>query len=63
MVDDLVIDALVEIGNHEKVVKVCEPDVFCPQELKGWMVRRTLYALGLFEQEMEKCNLTNKTKS
>lgn len=42
-------DALVVIGNHEAVAKLCEPNIMLPLKLEGWMVIRTLKALELFE--------------
>jgi len=54
MVEDFVIDALVTIGNVKKVVEICEPNIFCPQTLKGWMVVRTLKALELLKERIPK---------
>ncbi len=53
MIEDY-IDAIVEIGNHKKVVTVCEPNIMQPLELKAWMVVRTLYSLGLLLDEVER---------
>ena len=51
MTEDFVIDALVTIGNAKKVKDFCEPNIFEHMELKGWMVKRTLTALELLEDE------------
>ncbi len=59
MIDEY-LDALVAIGNHKEVVKVCEPDVMQSLKLENWMVKRTLYALGLMEREYEKLRTTDK---
>ena len=53
MIEDY-IDAIVEIGNHKKVIKVCEPNIMQPLQLKTWMVVRTLYSLGLLLDEVGK---------
>ena len=58
MIDDF-IEALVEIGNHKRVRRECEPDIFCRQELKSWMVKRTLYAWRLFEDEVQRNQQSN----
>ncbi len=50
-INDAVIEALAKIGNHEKVMKLCEPDIMEPLELKKWMVRRTIKALELLRNE------------
>jgi len=47
-------EALLTIGNHKEVKRICEPNIFCPQELKSWMVKRTIKALELFEDELYK---------
>jgi len=49
-----IVEALAIIGNTKKVVERCEPNIFCPQELKAWMVKRTLRALELFEDEFSR---------
>ena len=53
-IEDELIESVVKIGNHERIIKECEPNIFCPQELKSWMVKRTLYAWGLLEDELYK---------
>ena len=50
---DNMIDAIVTIGNHERIIKECEPNVSKPMELKKWMVVRTLKAFLLFEEAMK----------
>ena len=49
--DDDIIKALVTIGNHKKVMEISEPNVMQPLELQGWMIKRTLVALELLEDE------------
>ena len=53
MIDDYV-NAIVQIANHDTVKKHLEPQVFRPQDVNEWQVRRILYAVGLFNQEVEK---------
>jgi len=53
MIDDL-IEAIAKIGNHKRITKECEPNIFCPQELKYWMVKRTLYSWRLLEDEIQR---------
>ena len=60
MIDDLLVEALVKIGNHKKVKELCEPHVSRPLELDKWMVVRVLKALELFEEEYER--LPEETK-
>ncbi len=50
---DAVIEVLVTIGNAKKEKEICEPNIIQPMELESWMVRRTLKALELFEDEWE----------
>ncbi len=50
---DSIIDAIVTIGNHERVIKECEPDVSKPMKLKKWMVVRSIKAYLLFEEAMK----------
>ncbi len=54
MDNEALIESLVTIGNHEVVVKACEPHIVEPQKLRAWMVARTLQALALFQEEMDK---------
>ena len=56
-----IIDALVTIGNAKKVIELCEPNIFCPMELKSWMVIRTLKALELLEDEWKLYQATRGT--
>ena len=51
MTEYFIIDALVTIGNAKKVKDFCEPNIMESMELKSWMVRRTLKALELLENE------------
>lgn len=53
MIDDAIIESLAKIGNLKRVMREVEPQTMQPQELKEWMVRRTLYAITLFQKEYE----------
>lgn len=50
--DDLVA-AVITIGNCEKTVEICEPNIMRPLKLEAWMVKRTLVAWGLFLREAQ----------
>lgn len=52
-IEDYLIEALVKIANDKKFLKLVEPQIMQPQELKYWMVQRTLYAWGLLLKEGE----------
>ncbi len=54
MIEDTIVEALVKIGNHKETMKLCEPHVSEPMELKSWMVRRTLKTLELLANEWNK---------
>ena len=62
-IEDELIESVVKIGNHERIIKECEPNIFCPQELKVWMVKRTLYAWGLLENELYKRYRRSNTRN
>ena len=51
---DEIIGALVEIGNHKRVKKICEPQVMEHLKLEKWMVKRVLISLELFEKEWKR---------
>ena len=51
MIEDYIIDALVQIGNHKKLIEYCEPNIMESFQLETWMVKRTLAALDLLEKE------------
>ncbi len=51
--EDYIIDALLQIGNHKKVMEMCEPQVMQPLQLQEWMVKRVLKAQELLENEWE----------
>lgn len=51
MDNETLVNAVLKIGNHEEVKRVCESNIFYHQELQPWMVKRTLMALGLFKRE------------
>jgi len=52
MIEDYIIEALVTIGNHKRVMTICEPQVMKPFEITYWQVKRTLVALELLENEL-----------
>lgn len=49
--DDVLIEAILKIGNHPQFMKMIEPQVMQPLQLQRWMVTRTLVALGLLGWE------------
>ncbi len=51
---DVLIESLVKIGNHPKVIKMCEPNIIWPQELQSWMVVRVIKAQELLQKEWDK---------
>lgn len=53
MIDDKLIEAIIEIGNHKKVIDYCEPQSFYHQELDKYLVMRVLYAKELLRNEWE----------
>ena len=53
MIDDALIEAIVKIGNLKKVIEVCEPQVCFSMDLQGWMVKRTLKAQELLQEEWD----------
>ncbi len=63
MVSEIILEALVKIGNHEKVIAACEPNIMQPQLLTTWMVKRTLYSLLLFKKEMDELPRANKART
>ncbi len=52
--DDILLEAIITIANHQKVKALCEPNIMGPKELKVWMVMRTLVAISLFQEEWER---------
>ena len=40
MIDDVMVNAILELGNNPKIMKLCEPNIFCPQEIHEWQIRR-----------------------
>ena len=51
---DAYLEGLVKIGNDQRVIKACEPNVAFPQQLAKWMVVRVLTARGLLDKELRK---------
>ena len=54
MSEDYLAEALTKIANCDKVKKACEPDVFCPQDVKVSQSKRLLYAIELLDAEWRK---------
>ncbi len=53
MINDALIEAITKIGNLPGLIKACEPNIMQPLILEEWMVRRSLQALALFQEEYE----------
>ena len=51
MDNETLINAVIKLGNHDEIKRVCEPDILCRQDLQYWMVKRTLIALTLFKEQ------------
>ncbi len=51
--EDLLIEAILTIGNDKKSVAMLEPSVMQPLQLERWMVTRTLQCLELILEEVE----------
>ena len=60
LLNELLVNALVKIGNYDVVMKECEPNVMQPMELDEWMVKRTLYSLLLFQNTWDMMRENNK---
>ena len=54
MSEDYLVEALTKIANCDRVKKACEPDVFCPQDIGKWHVKRVLIAVELLDAEWKK---------
>ena len=54
MIEETLTEAILKIGNHPDFRKLVEPHIAEPQELKAWMVRRTLVALSVLREEAKK---------
>jgi len=52
--EELLIESLVKIGNHKRVIQECEPNISFPGTLHKWMVKRTLTALVLYKEALSK---------
>jgi len=48
----VILESLVKIGNHKKVIDECEPNVCFHFQLEPWMVKRTLKAQELLQNEL-----------
>lgn len=51
---DALIESIVKIGNHKRVIDLCEPHVMQPLQLESWMVRRTLVSWMLLDDEVQR---------
>ncbi len=45
--DDAIVEAIIKIGNHPKIVKQIEPNICEPLKLEPWMVVRTIKVWNL----------------
>lgn len=54
MMEDYIIEAIVQVGNHKRVIGICESQVMQPQSLTFWQAKRTLVALELILAELER---------
>ena len=52
--EDFLIESLIKIGNHKRIIEICEPNIMQPLQLEEWMIRRTLMAWWLLEDELQK---------
>ncbi len=57
MTDEL-INAIIEIANHKRVIEHLEPNIFWHEEIKPYIVKRVLYSYFLL---MEAENLHENT--
>jgi len=48
-----IVEAIVKISNHPKVIEMCEPNVFSHQTIGEWHVKRILKAVELLQQEWD----------
>ena len=55
---DTLIDNVMKIANHSKVVDMLEPNIMWHQKVESWMVRRVLLSYCLLQQEEK--NLTKE---
>ncbi len=53
-----IFDALVEIGNHKRVIEACEPNIMQPLQLERWMVNRIILAQELLQNEWNEIQRT-----
>jgi len=60
---ELMINSLVKIGNHKRVIQECEPNIAFPGTLSNWMVKRTLVALNLYREALSKYGDTKTRKA
>ena len=52
--EDYLVESIVKIANLPRVIEHCEPSVCWHDNIDKWMVRRVLYACGLFNNEWRK---------
>ncbi len=53
MIDDVLIDGIVEIGNSPKLIKMVEPQVAFPMKIEAWMVKRIFKVVDLIQEAYE----------
>jgi len=52
-VNNLIIEGITQIANHERIKKIIEPNIKNSLPIEIWMTKRILYAWLLFENEVE----------
>ncbi len=51
MTSDDFINAIVTIGNHKRVIELCESNMVYHENIRPWMVKRILVALELMDEQ------------
>ncbi len=52
--DDALIEAIIKIGNNPKFIQSVEPNIMQPLQLSEWMVKRTMKAVELLYDEIQR---------
>ena len=52
--EEVIINAILQIGNSKEFIKSVEPQVCFPGTLQAWQVRRVIRAQELLEEEYRK---------
>jgi len=63
MTDDCIIEAIVKIANHDKVIKDLESHVAFPMKIEAWQVRRILKAQELLQNEWNELQRTDRKRT